>query len=171
VSVNVSSRYAASGHLAQDIRSCLEETGLQPSNLELEITESMLMDNLPMVRAVLGEIKGLGVPVAIDDFGTGYSSLAYLAQLPVDTLKIDRTFVRGLKGDGSSGEIVGTIVALARSMGMGIIAEGVETRAQRTRLRGLGCERAQGYLISRPLSAEHASDMISANGRLPALSS
>jgi len=105
------------------------------------------------------------VQLAIDDFGTGYSSLAYLVRLPVDTLKIDRTFVGHLDGSGSSGEIVGTIVALAHSLGMSVIAEGVETRPQRTWLRDLGCERAQGHLISQALGPEGAAGLITADGK------
>jgi len=105
------------------------------------------------------------VQVAIDDFGTGYSSLAYLAQLHADTLKVDRSFVRGLEAKSRPGEIVRTIMTLARSLGMGVIAEGVETPRQRARLRALGCERAQGQLISEPLDAHAVSVAIGAKGR------
>jgi diguanylate cyclase (GGDEF)-like protein/PAS domain S-box-containing protein len=165
MNVNVSSRHFTGAHFAEEIRALLGECELEPGALELEITESTIMDNVPVVDGVLGELKGLGVGVAIDDFGTGYSSLAYLARLPVDTLKIDRAFVAHLGTSGGPGEIVGTIVALARSLGMRVIAEGVETAPQRTRLRDLGCARAQGFLISPPLEAGAAGELVAGDSR------
>jgi diguanylate cyclase (GGDEF)-like protein/PAS domain S-box-containing protein len=165
MSVNVSSRHFTGSHLAQEIHSLLKDSGLEPFSLELEITEGTIMENVPAVTGVLDELKGLGVHVAIDDFGTGYSSLAYLARLPVDTLKIDRAFVAHLNGTDGPDEIVGTIVALAHSLGLSVTAEGVETPLQRERLGDLGCERAQGHLISPPLSADAASELIAAEGR------
>jgi diguanylate cyclase (GGDEF)-like protein/PAS domain S-box-containing protein len=165
INVNVSSRHFTGSHLAQEIQALLGEFELDAPSLELEITESTIMDNVPVATSVLDELQGLGVRLAIDDFGTGYSSLAYLVRLPVDTLKIDRSFVGHLDRGGSSGEIVGTIVTLAHSLGMSVIAEGVETSPQRRRLRGLGCERAQGHLISRPLSPDDAGQVILAEGR------
>jgi diguanylate cyclase (GGDEF)-like protein/PAS domain S-box-containing protein len=165
INVNVSSRHFTGSHLAQEIQALLGEFELDAPSLELEITESTIMDNVPVATSVLDELQGLGVRLAIDDFGTGYSSLAYLVRLPVDTLKIDRSFVGHLDRGGSSGEIVGTIVTLAHSLGMSVIAEGVETAPQRRRLRGLGCEQAQGHLISRPLSPEDAGRVILSEGR------
>ena len=163
MNVNVSSRHFTGPHLAPEIRTLLGESELPPASLELEITERTIMDNVLVVTGVLDELKNLGARVAIDDFGTAYSSLAYLVRLPIDTLKIDRTFVGHIDGDGGSGKIVGTIVALAHSLGMSVIAEGVETLPQRARLRSLGCERAQGHLISEPLGADAASELIAAD--------
>ncbi len=165
VSVNVSRRYLESGHLPHDVRRCLARTGLRGSDLELEIAESMLAAEAPAMEAAFGEVGRLGVRVAIDDFGTGGCPLARLARLPVASLKIHRSFVGDLDAGSGSEDIVGVIVALARSMGVAVIAEGVETPLQRSRLHALGCDRAQGYLISRPMPPEGIPDVIVGHGR------
>jgi EAL domain-containing protein (putative c-di-GMP-specific phosphodiesterase class I) len=136
----------------------LHDTQLAPGALELEITESLLLHNLSEASANLFELRDLGVGIAIDDFGTGYSSLSYLHKLPVTTLKIDQAFVHEIGHQSLPGQeeapIIRTIIALARNLGMGVVAEGVETNAQRDLLLSLGCESLQGYLLHRPMPVE-----------------
>ncbi|RTL55563.1 MAG: EAL domain-containing protein [Rhodocyclaceae bacterium] len=127
--------------------------GLGPQHIELEITESVLMASPECAQSVLGELKALGIQVAMDDFGTGYSSLAYLKQFPVDRLKIDAAFIRGLDQDATSRAIVQSIISLGRSLGLSLVAEGVETQDMRLLLNQLGCDYAQGYGICHPLPA------------------
>jgi diguanylate cyclase (GGDEF)-like protein len=131
----------------------LEATGADPTLLELEITEGLLIDDLDACRSVLTSLKELGVRIAIDDFGTGYSSLVYLRRLPIDVLKVDRSFVRDVERDPDAAAIVGGIIALAHKLGLEVIAEGVETVGQRRFLEEQGCEIGQGYLFSPPLPA------------------
>lgn len=153
VSVNVSPRQFRDPGFAATVARILAETGLPASCLELEITENVLMDNDGQVRRRLQELKAVGVRLAIDDFGTGYSSLGYLKAFPVDVLKIDRTFIDGLPDDHNDAAIVRAIIAMAHSLGLRVVAEGVETEAQLAFLRDLGCDEYQGYLSSAPLSA------------------
>jgi diguanylate cyclase (GGDEF)-like protein/PAS domain S-box-containing protein len=150
VSVNLSSLQFRERDFAIGIGEVLREAGLPGSMLEIEITERMLMDDLPAVRATLAEVKALGVRVAIDDFGTGYSSLGTLNQLPIDRIKIDRSFVHGLPAHAGNAGIARAIVTLAAALGMEVIAEGVETEAQRDFLFGLGCTQLQGHLFGAP---------------------
>jgi EAL domain-containing protein (putative c-di-GMP-specific phosphodiesterase class I) len=124
------------------------------------VTESAVMESGPAARHVLGELKALGIQLSIDDFGTGYSSLSYLHQFPVDTLKIDQSFVSRLDATSQNLEIVRTIVMLAHNLEMDVIAEGVETQAQAQQLRRLGCEFAQGFLYSRPVDAAAAMGLL-----------
>jgi diguanylate cyclase (GGDEF)-like protein/PAS domain S-box-containing protein len=150
LSVNLSARQLSEAGLVPDIKAALGAYGTDPSSIILEITESVLMsdpDSLSTVKA----IHDLGISLHVDDFGTGYSSLAYLKTLPVDALKIDRVFVDGLGTDGDDHAIVTAVIALARAMSLGVIAEGVETEAQLRVLRDLGCDHAQGYLFARPM--------------------
>jgi diguanylate cyclase (GGDEF)-like protein len=156
VSVNLSGKQFAQTHLAAEISEALAETGLDPRSLRLEITESVIMGNAEATCTTLGRLRALGIGVSIDDFGTGYSSLSYLHRFPVDILKVDRSFVSRMGEPEENGEIVRTIVTLASNLGMGVVAEGVETERQAGQLRGLGCEYAQGYLFSRPLAADAA---------------
>ena len=128
--------------------------------LTLEITESALMHNLKAGAGVLDRLHDMSVGLHLDDFGTGYSSLAYLHRLPVDTLKVDRSFVSRMDGAPQQEAIVKAIVALAQNLGMDIVAEGVETREQADALRALHCRRAQGYLFSKPLPAEEAERLV-----------
>ena len=150
ISVNVSFRQLTNTDLVADVRAILDETGLSPSSLRLELTESSIMTNADVAMDVLQQLKQIGVGLEIDDFGTGYSSLSYLSRLPFDTVKIDRSFVKDLKSSGESAEIVKTILDLARSMNMNVVAEGVETMTQLEALATLGCRYGQGYYFSRP---------------------
>ena len=160
VNVNLSPRQFLDGGLARDVAAALRDTELPAAFLKLEITESLLMGDLGGVGGVLEELKGLGVELCIDDFGTGYSSLSYLHRFPIDTLKIDRSFVARLDGDGQSEQIVRTILVLARTLNLRAVAEGVETEEQAERLRAMGCEYAQGFRFSRPLAGEEAGALI-----------
>jgi EAL domain-containing protein (putative c-di-GMP-specific phosphodiesterase class I) len=136
------------------VRDTLKETGVAPHRLELELTESLLLEDTEGNRSVLQAFRELGVRLAIDDFGTGQSSLAYLRRLHVDTLKIDRSFVAQLPDDPEDAAIATAIVAMGRSLGMKIVAEGVETEAQATFLQQLGCNDMQGWLLSKALAAD-----------------
>jgi EAL domain-containing protein (putative c-di-GMP-specific phosphodiesterase class I) len=153
MSVNLSSKQLAQSALVTEIRDILQETHVEPRTLKLEITESAVMENAETAVQLLRRLKALGVQLSIDDFGTGYSSLGYLHRFPVDTLKIDRSFV-GRIGEASENiEIVRTIISLAENMGMDVVAEGVETLPQFSQLRALNCQYGQGYLFSRPADA------------------
>jgi diguanylate cyclase (GGDEF)-like protein/PAS domain S-box-containing protein len=147
VNVNLSSKQF-SPHLAEQVQQVLSKTGLAAQYLKLEITESVLMSHAESAIATLTELKQLGLRLAIDDFGTGYSSLSYLHRLPIDTLKIDRSFIQRVDSDGEQLAIVRTIMTLAWNLGMEVVAEGVETTKQLAQLRSLRCEYAQGYLFS-----------------------
>ncbi len=154
VSINLSSLQLREPGFADDVAEALRESGLPGALLEVEITERMLMDDLDAVRATLERIRALGVRVAIDDFGTGYSSLGHLQQLPIDRIKIDRSFVRGLPDDPGSVAISRAVVTLAQGLQLEVVAEGVETAAQRDFLVALGCHHLQGLLFGAP--REHA---------------
>lgn len=160
MSVNLSGRQFSQQDLLEQIEAILQETQLDAGSLKLEITESVLMDNAESAALMLRQLQDRGIKLSIDDFGTGYSSLSYLHQLPIDTLKIDRSFVKSIDSDGEKLELVRTIVTLAWHLGMDIIAEGVETPKQLAQLRSLNCEAAQGYLFSAPLDASTAQDFI-----------
>jgi EAL domain-containing protein (putative c-di-GMP-specific phosphodiesterase class I) len=151
VSVNLSPRQFRQKDLVETLRRILIDTGQPARLLELEITESTLMHDIGETQAKLLEIAAMGVRLAIDDFGTGYSSLSYLKRFPVHKLKVDQSFVRDLTFDPEDAAIVTAIVGLAGSLGLDILAEGVETREQLDVLLGLGCNKFQGYLFSRPL--------------------
>jgi diguanylate cyclase (GGDEF)-like protein/PAS domain S-box-containing protein len=154
VSVNVSFRQLGDASLVDEVRKALRESGLPPGSLKLEMTESSIMSNPEMAIGILRQLKEIGVGLEIDDFGTGYSSLSNLSRLPFDTVKIDQSFVKDLHASGESAEIVKTILDLARSMGMSVVAEGVETADQLGVLTSLGCDYAQGYYFSRPVDSE-----------------
>ena len=154
LSVNLTGVQLRQPHLLARISSLLEDHNLAPALLQLEITESFIMNQAEEALRLLHQLKSLGIQLAIDDFGTGYSSLSYLKRLPVDTLKIDQSFVRGLPGDGNDVAIVRAIIALGRSMQLTVIAEGVETTAQELFLAAEGCEQIQGFVISRPIPAD-----------------
>ena len=155
MAVNLSARLFDSGRVHEMVERILVETGLAGEYVELELTESTVMRDVDRFVTELHKLRSLGVSVAIDDFGTGYSSLAYLQRLPIDTLKVDKAFVRELSVRSSQVSIAAAIVSLARSLGLKVVAEGVETEAQYKHLIGLGCTEFQGYLFSRPeLSAE-----------------
>ena len=167
VSVNLSARQFRQKDLVETIESTLAETGLEPSCLELEITESLAMDDVGFTREVLGRLRDLGVRSALDDFGTGYSSLSHLSTLPFDVLKIDRGFVAGIREGSSEAAIVRAVVALGRELGLTAVAEGVDTRGEMDFVRKHGCKQVQGFLFSRPVLAEEAQELLAA-GRLMA---
>jgi EAL domain-containing protein (putative c-di-GMP-specific phosphodiesterase class I) len=160
MSVNLSSRQFSQADLIEQVSSALRDAGLRAANLKLEITESMVMENIDTAIDMLMQLRGLGVGLSIDDFGTGYSSLSYLHRFPIDTLKIDRSFVTQMTDNAENAEIVRTIVTLARSLDMDVIAEGVETMEQLRQLGGLGCDYGQGYLFSRPVGAGPAVELL-----------
>jgi EAL domain-containing protein (putative c-di-GMP-specific phosphodiesterase class I) len=151
VAVNLSVRQLADRCIVDTVQRAIASSGIDPSSLVLEVTESTLMANAETALGVLNELRDLGVRLAIDDFGTGYSSLLYLKRMPVDTLKVDRSFVDGLGDDPEDSAIVASVVGLAHAVGIGAVAEGVETQEQRRHLLALGCDRGQGYLWSRPV--------------------
>ncbi len=164
MSVNLSGKQLSQADLIERVEGVLHETGIDPWQLKLEITESVVMENAELAAVTLARLRGLGVRLSIDDFGTGYSSLSYLNRFPVDILKIDRSFVSRLDQGDENVEIVKTIVTLAGNLGMQVIAEGVETEDQLQQLRRLKCQYGQGYLFSRALSATDA-DLFLLNGR------
>jgi EAL domain-containing protein (putative c-di-GMP-specific phosphodiesterase class I) len=160
VAVNVSAQQLRDQYFVQDVQLALaSQEGLNPA-LELEITESLLMEDIERNIERLKTLRDLGVTIAIDDFGTGYSSLNYLARLPMDTLKIDRSFVVGMAQSPESWTIVSTIISLAHSLGLKAIAEGVETEEQLNLLRLLKCDEMQGFLISRPVSPDEIASFL-----------
>jgi EAL domain-containing protein (putative c-di-GMP-specific phosphodiesterase class I)/DNA-binding NarL/FixJ family response regulator len=154
LAVNISAMQLQCDGFADSIRRVLSETGLQPQQLALEITESTLMENLQKHVAELQSLRDTGVGIEMDDFGTGYSSLAYLKQLPIDTLKIDRSFIQNIDSNPVDAAIVSAIFAMAESLKLRVVAEGVETRGQLQVLDRYGCAYAQGYYFSKPLPAE-----------------
>jgi EAL domain-containing protein (putative c-di-GMP-specific phosphodiesterase class I) len=151
ISVNLSARQFMQADLVEEVARALWESRLEPSTLKLEITESVLMRDIDGTIDKLWALKDLGVQLAIDDFGTGYSSLSYLKRFPVDTLKIDRSFVSGLGQDSNDTAIVRSVVALAKSLNLAVTGEGIETSEQLGQLQALGCDRGQGYLFAKPL--------------------
>ncbi|WP_054913279.1 bifunctional diguanylate cyclase/phosphodiesterase [Pseudomonas sp. NBRC 111127] len=153
VSVNISARQFSDGQLGTRIATIFEECGLPPACLELELTESILMREVNEALQILASLKNLGLSIAVDDFGTGYSSLNYLKQFPIDVLKIDRTFVDGLPEGEQDAQIARAIIAMAHSLNLAVIAEGVETHEQLEFLREHGCDEVQGYLFGRPMPA------------------
>ena len=160
ISVNFSSRQFLQMDLSKQISQVLSETGLEAGYLKLEITESLIMEDVDSATSMLLQLKTLGVKVGIDDFGTGYSSLSYLHQFPIDTLKVDRSFVSRMGPNGENSELVRTIVTLGQNLGLDVIAEGVETGEQLTQLRTMRCNYGQGYYFSKPLDSEGATALI-----------
>jgi len=160
VSVNLSPKQIRQPDFVQHVRSVLEASGLDPRSLKLEITENTLMDNADSNVEVVHQLAAMGVQVLIDDFGTGYSSLSYLHRFKVDSLKIDRSFVRKMEEQGESREIVRSIVTLARALGMTVIAEGIETEHQQAHLKELECEEGQGYLFARAVDSGEVEQLL-----------
>ena len=160
VSVNLSGHQLRQGKLVSLVRQVLEETGLAPHCLELELTESQLLDNVEYVIATFQQLHELGVKLAIDDFGTGYSSLSYLKRFAVDYVKIDKTFIHGVGRCSEDEAITLAIIAMAHSLGLKVVAEGVENEAQLAFLKTRQCDEVQGYLISRPINAVQFSDLL-----------
>jgi diguanylate cyclase (GGDEF)-like protein/PAS domain S-box-containing protein len=165
MNVNISARQFQQRELITTVTDALEASGFQPSCLKLEITESIMMrDPLASLEA-MKVFRGLDIHLVIDDFGTGYSSLSYLKRFPVDTLKVDKSFVDGLGKDAESTAIVGAVISLAKSLSMRVTAEGIETPEQLAQLRALNCDQGQGYFFSRPLPAAQAEELLAKNPR------
>jgi diguanylate cyclase len=154
IAVNVSRHEMVAGGLVDAVQQAMQRHGIAAGRLVVELTESMLMDRVDFTTRQLKALRALGVDLSIDDFGTGYSSMSYLRRFPLDELKIDRSFVAGTPADKAGAAIVQTIIALGHSLGMRVVAEGVETEEQRALLHSLGCDTFQGYLCSRPLAPE-----------------
>ncbi len=163
LSVNLSARQLLEGDIGEAVEGILKRTGFDPGNLHLEITESVIMHRPDLVTVVLSRFKELGIRISIDDFGTGYSSLSYLHLFPVDTLKIDRSFVHSMNLLGKQRRIVETILMLAKNLGMEVIAEGVEGEGQRLALDSLGCGLSQGYLFSKAVDAAAVGAMLASH--------
>jgi len=160
VSVNVSGRQVAEGSLVASVSRALEVSGLAPERLQLELTETVLMDDVDGHVAVMRDLKKLGISLALDDFGKGYSSLSYLHRFPIDRIKIDRDFVRGLPDSRADQAIVSAVLSFARALDMEVVAEGVETQQHVDALRDLGCEYAQGFFFHRPVEAARISALL-----------
>ena len=160
VSVNVSSLEFRSGDFIGGLVTFLTETRLDPSYLELELTETVLMQRIESTSSVLRALKSIGVRLAVDDFGTGYSSLSYLKKFPIDSLKIDRSFVRDITADTDDATIVSAVITMAKSLKKCVIAEGVETEDQIRFLQAYGCDEAQGFYFSRPIPGEHFAKLL-----------
>jgi diguanylate cyclase (GGDEF)-like protein/PAS domain S-box-containing protein len=171
VAVNVSARQLTGGRLVYDVCDALEASGLPADGLIVEVTESALMQDVDKAVESLGALRVLGVRVALDDFGTGYSSLGYLQRFPVDTIKIDKSFVDGLDEPAAQTALVRAIVGLAHGLGLGVVAEGIERETQREVLLGMGCQLAQGYLFARPMPGADFLDLAMAGAVSTALSS
>lgn len=163
INVNISGKQFAHPDLVENIQKILQETGVDPSSLSLEITESWLVEGKAPFQNTLDRIRKLGIKLQVDDFGRGYSSFRYLESLPVTTLKIDQLFVQRLGENGNNSEIIRSIVGLARSLGMSVVAEGVESEIQLRKLKELGCPFIQGFYISKPLSSQKAEQFMIRN--------
>jgi EAL domain-containing protein (putative c-di-GMP-specific phosphodiesterase class I) len=166
VCVNISAVQFAQKNFSEIVQHVLIETGIQPRLLELEITEGVLMQDFDASRSTLDALAALGISLAIDDFGTGYSSLAYLKRFPVHVLKIDQSFVRDMLVDKSDSAIIAAIINLGRSLGIDLVAEGVETAEQADALLTMGCNILQGYHYSRPIPFGAMTDFIARGAQL-----
>ena len=167
VAVNISARQLQRMEIVDEVRAALRSSGLDPSRLLLEITESVMIDDVELAIERLGALRELGVRIAVDDFGTGQSSLSYIRRLPIDILKIDKRFIDSVDADDTDGKLTAAIIGLARLLGLDCVAEGVERPAQHERLKELGCEYAQGFLLARPMTAAALSERLSTTGLLP----
>jgi diguanylate cyclase (GGDEF)-like protein len=167
VAVNLAARQLRDGRIVDTVRQALHTTGLMPSSLELEITESSIMHDIDHATSVLHELKNLGVTISIDDFGTGYSSLSALRNFPVDKLKIDRSFIHEIETVPSAAAVVLAVISFARTLGMRVIAEGVETVGQAAFLHRHGCDEIQGYLVARPLPADQLQERFRQPAAMP----
>jgi EAL domain-containing protein (putative c-di-GMP-specific phosphodiesterase class I) len=165
VSVNLSPRQLNDPELVAAVRDVLADTGLKPDLLELEVTESSVMHNVERALEVLCALKDMGVQLAIDDFGTGYSSLAQLKRFPIDTLKVDRSFIRELPADVEDKAIAEAIIAMGRTLNLTVVAEGVETREQQDFLRERACDQMQGFFFSKPVAAADFAELLRTHQR------
>jgi EAL domain-containing protein (putative c-di-GMP-specific phosphodiesterase class I) len=160
MAVNLSLRQLTDDNLTDDIGAALKDSGMAPNLLELEITESMIMHNPTRMIAKLAKIKKMGVRLAIDDFGTGYSSLAKIKHFPIDTLKVDRSFIRNLPNSAEDKAITNAIIAMGKSLNMTIVAEGVETVEQLNFLKEHSCDEMQGFYFSKPILPEQFAELL-----------
>ena len=160
MAVNLSPRQFADANLLHDVDEALLASGMSPVLLQLEVTESMVMRNVSRAIKVLDAIQSRGIRLAIDDFGTGYSSMSLMKQFPIDTIKIDRSFVRDLPNDSEDQAIAQAIISMGKALGMTVIAEGVETVEQQTFLRNHACDEMQGFLFSKPLPPRQMADLL-----------
>jgi diguanylate cyclase (GGDEF)-like protein len=167
MAVNLSARQFSDENLLRDINSILEETGMDPTLLELEITESMLMQNVEKAIGTLTSLNSKGIRLAIDDFGTGYSSLSTLKRFPINTIKVDRSFIRDLPGEPNDKALTDAIIAMGRSLNMTVIAEGVETKEQADYLRSQACDEYQGFYFRKPMPADELAALISSPSDRP----
>jgi EAL domain-containing protein (putative c-di-GMP-specific phosphodiesterase class I) len=163
MAVNLSLRQLMDDKLLEDIKAALDDSGMASNLLELEITESMLMHDPARLIAVLTNIKKMGVRLAIDNFGTGYASLAQIKHFPIDTLKVDRSFIRNLPQDSENRSITEAIIAMGRTLSLTVVAEGVETQAQEDFLRDHICDEMQGFYFSRPIAPDKFADLLRKN--------
>jgi EAL domain-containing protein (putative c-di-GMP-specific phosphodiesterase class I) len=163
MSMNISSRQFLQPRFVEKIAAILEEVGVSAASLALEITEGVIMENSEAAVATMARLKAMGVHIHIDDFGTGYSSLSYLHHFPVNALKIDRSFISKMVTNDENREIVKTIVALAQSLNLDVIAEGVELADQLTAVKDMACRYGQGFLFAKPMTAEAMEDWIREN--------
>ena len=154
MAVNLSARQFADENLVKDVVAVLEETGMNPELLELELTESMVMHNPERTTKVLTAIKQMGVRIAIDDFGVGYSSLAQIKRFPIDTLKVDRSFIRDLEGNAEDRAITEAIISMGKTLSLTVVAEGVETQEQQSFLVDHSCDAMQGFYFSKPIEPD-----------------
>jgi EAL domain-containing protein (putative c-di-GMP-specific phosphodiesterase class I) len=165
MNVNISARQFQQRDLITTVLEALRNADLEPASLKLEITESIMMKDPRASIEAMRTFKSMDIHLVIDDFGTGYSSLSYLKRFPVDTLKVDKSFVDGLGKDPESTAIVAAIISLAKSLGMRVTAEGIETEDQMKHLQRLDCDQGQGYLFSRPLPREAAEALLARDPR------
>jgi EAL domain-containing protein (putative c-di-GMP-specific phosphodiesterase class I) len=154
ISVNVSARQFRHADFIKTLQSIIQQTGVDPQRLGIELTESLLVEDVAQVTEIMTHVRALGIKVSIDDFGTGYSALSYLKDLPIDVLKVDRAFVRDIHKDKNCAAIAEAILAMAKNLGMGVVAEGVEVAEELEFLMARGCDVFQGFFFSRPLSVE-----------------
>jgi EAL domain-containing protein (putative c-di-GMP-specific phosphodiesterase class I) len=161
--VNISAAEFRQRDLARRIGLVLETSGLPPRQLKLELTESVLIEDIPATMDILAELKALGIGLAIDDFGTGYSSLSYLQRLPVDTLKVDQSFIARLGVDATSGPVLRAIVQMGNALKMSVVAEGIENEWQWDFLTGIGCKIGQGHLFREAVDAEEFGRLVAAH--------
>jgi EAL domain-containing protein (putative c-di-GMP-specific phosphodiesterase class I) len=160
MAVNLSARQIAEDDFVDELRRVLQDTGLAPDLLELELTENVVMRDIERAARVLGAIKALGVRIAIDDFGVGHSSLAYLKRFPIDTLKLDRSFVRDVADSSESRAIAEVLIAQGKTLSMRVVGEGVETHEQQAFLRQRACDEMQGFYFSKPIASGEFSDLL-----------
>jgi EAL domain-containing protein (putative c-di-GMP-specific phosphodiesterase class I) len=160
MAVNLSRRQLTDDSLIDDIRTALNDSGMAPNLLELEISESMIMHNPALIIPILAKIKSIGVRLAIDDFGTGYSSLTQIKHFPIDTLKIDRSFIRNISKDAEDRATTKAIIAMGKTIGLTVVAEGVETVEQMNFLKEHSCDEMQGFYFSKPVVSEQFADLL-----------